>query len=92
VRRPSLPVTPCPTCAGRGEMPGANAGEVLRLEREERRVTRTDLLRHFARPDGGLFSESYTIDLERGARPFTWDLIERYRAAIKAAVDERVSV
>lgn len=67
-------------------------GELLRREREERDVPRCStadpplgLAHHFG------FSESYTLDLERGVRPWSWALISRYREAIEAAVQSRLA-
>lgn len=85
MRKPPIPTTKCEACKD-GLVPGRLAGETLRREREERHVTRATLAKHFG------FSESYTIDLERGARPLTWDLVTAYRAAIEKAVKERVEV
>lgn len=83
MKRPTIPVTRCEVCRN-GDIPGPTAGEVLRREREERSVTRAALIEHFG------FSESYTIDLERGARPFSWELVDQYRKAIEAAVQTRL--
>jgi transcriptional regulator with XRE-family HTH domain len=83
MKRSPLPTTNCTACRG-GLVPGPTAGEVLRREREERDVTRAALIEHFG------FSESYTIDLERGARPFSWELVDSYRQAIEAAVTARL--
>ena len=67
-------------------MPARNAGEQLRLEREERDVKRVDLAVHIR------LSESYVADLEKGARVLSWELVDRYRAAIEKAVKERLEV
>ena len=85
MKRLPFPTTKCESCVN-GMIPGPDAGAALRREREERDVTRTALLAHFN------YSESYTIDLERGARPLTWLLVTQYREAIEAAVKARLEV
>ncbi len=85
MKKRTLPTVKCDACRG-GVTPARNAGTVLQLEREERGVTRTAFVPHFG------FSESYTIDLEKGSRPLTWVLVDRYRAAIEKAVEERLKV
>lgn len=91
MRRTELPTVACPACAGRTTIPAHGTGEVLRREREARDVPRAGktypnqgLVHHFG------FSESYTIDLENDVRPWSWSLVESYRAAIEAAVATRL--
>lgn len=91
MKRVNIPIVQCLSCGGTGGLPSDKAGEMLRREREEREVPRIvkrnpklGLAYHFG------FSESYTLDLERGVRPWSWLLIERYRAAIEQAVQERL--
>jgi len=84
VKPRELKTIKCPHCNGKGELPGTEAGALLRLEREEKDVNRNQLLEFFG------YSESYTIDLERGARPLTWELVDKYRTAVVAAVHERL--
>ncbi len=79
-----LQTVKCPQCKGRGQVPDTTVGEVLKLEREEAGVNRTELLTHFG------YSDSYTFDLERGSRPLTWELVDKYRSAIGKAVQERL--
>ncbi len=83
MRKAQLPTTKCTDCRD-GRVPSRDAGPFLQREREERGVTRTALVPHFG------FSESYTIDLEKGARPLTWVLVDKYRDAIEKAVQARL--
>ncbi len=80
---------PCDHCAGKGKVPGPATGAALRIEREEAKVGRTPLLANFKRPDGGLYSMSYLIDLERDVRPWSHELVDAYRKAIERAVRQR---
>lgn len=92
MKRASLPVTACTYCNGQGQIPDTiPAGEMLRREREERdvpRISKSDPVLGLAFHFG--FSESYTLDLERGVRPWSWNLIEKYRNAIEKAVESRL--
>jgi len=92
MKRLPLPTVPCPHCID-GEIPGPKAGEVLRREREERDVPRSNS----ANPEISLchhlnLSETYAVALERGERPLTWELVRRYREAIEVAVKARLEV
>ena len=80
-----LPTTACSECRS-GKVPARTAGETLRLEREERDVTRVQLAVYMK------LSESYVSDLEKGARVLSWELVDRYRKAIEKAVKERLEV
>ena len=84
MKRPPMKKQPCLVCEGSGELPGPEAGEILRLEREDRGVRRKELLPFFG------YSDTYTFDLERGARPLTWELVRKYREAIDEAVKARL--
>jgi hypothetical protein len=63
----------------------------MRLEREGRGVSRTALAPHFLKPDGEPYSFGYLRDLEGGNRGFSVELIEAYRRAIDAAIEQRLS-
>ena len=80
-----LKLIPCDHCGGIGTVPGPKTGHVLRRERESRGVTRQDLLKHFA------YKSTYTFDLENDARPWSNELVTKYRTAIEAAVQERLA-
>jgi len=84
VKRPSIPVTECPKCQGKGGAPDTGTGPVMRQERKDADVLLRDLLPHFG------YSKTYTVDLEADKRPWSWDLINQYRDAIKAVVDQRI--
>lgn len=95
INRPDLRTINCPECGGTGKIPDpqANIGSQLVLEREERGVNRKELSQFFMKGNGlSNYSESYITDLERGARPLTWELIEKYRKAIDKAVSARLEV
>ena len=91
MRRPQLPTTKCSTCAGLGTIPAIGTGAVLKQEREEKGVPRTNkdneklgLCYHFG------FGASYTFDLENDRRDWNAKLIADYRAAIQKAVAARL--
>lgn len=92
MKRPQIPIIQCLSCGGTGGLPDTiPTGELLRREREERdvpRISKSDPVLGLAYHFG--FSESYTLDLERGVRPWSWALISKYRDAIELAVHARL--
>lgn len=89
MNKPELTYDKCSHCNGKGRIPGEGTGRLMRVERRGRGVNRPQLLAYFTKPEGGLYSESYIIDLETDRRPWTHDLVERYRKAIERAVEAR---
>lgn len=82
----------CSSCGGVGTKPGEGTGAIMRLEREERSVTRNQLLAFFEKPEGGVYSERYLIDLEFDTRAWSNELVDLYRKAIELAVKKRLEV
>lgn len=84
MKRPQIPIIECPKCQGRGGAPDVGTGAIMRQERKDAEVTVKDLLDHFT------YSKTYTVDLEADKRPWNWELIDQYRAALQAVVDDRI--
>jgi hypothetical protein len=91
MKRPQLPTIKCSTCAGLGTIPAIGTGAVLKQEREEKGVPRTNkeneklgLCYHFG------FKASYVFDLENDRRDWSTELVVKYRDAVQKAVAARV--
>ena len=67
----------CRRCGGTGEEPDWRAvGAKLRADREQAGLTQTEVAFRLG------MSKAYVSDLERGARPWRTELVERYREAL----------
>ena len=91
MKRPSLPTTTCTACRGQGTIPAIGTGAVLKQEREEKGVPRTNkdneklgLCYHFG------YKASYVFDLENDRRDWSSELTAKYREAIQKAVAARL--
>lgn len=89
MKKSKIPIVQCLECGGSGSIPSAATGKVLRREREARGIPRVSrdpthgIAHHFG------YSESYTLELERDSKPWTWLLIRKYRDAIERAAKAR---
>lgn len=79
-----IPTVKCTRCAGRGGRPDVGTGAILRREREEADVTARQICREMD------VSDTHIWDLEGDRRNWSWELITKYRNAIKKIVADRI--